>query len=79
MLKHDRHRQVDQHQAAVPPPGPCPAGNTLLSAAVNPTRSAHLRNSTTPACPTSPLPSAVTVRLWSHPLRLLTRRVHPFY
>jgi hypothetical protein len=25
------------------------------------------------------LPWAVTDRLWSHPLRLLTRRVHPFY
>ena len=47
--------------------------------AVSPTRSAHLRSRTAPACPTKPLPLAVTVRLWSHPLRLLTRRAPPFY
>ncbi len=52
-----------------------PVGNTPASAAVSPTRSATWCSSTTPACPTCPLPSAATDNRRLHPVRSLTRKV----
>ncbi len=67
-IKCARSRQV-----ALPP-----AGNSPASAAVSPTGSATWCSSTTPACPTCPLPSAATDSPRLHPVRSLTEKVHLF-
>ncbi len=51
-------------------PGRASAG---MSAAVSPARSASLRSSTAPACPSRPSPSPVTVSAWSHRVSCMTK------
>lgn len=52
-----------------------PCGSACSSAPVRPVRSAPLRSSTGPACPTNPLPVAATDSPRSHPVWCLTRKV----